>query len=138
MSQSSGSSGDPPDDERVRATLDEHAQGHVTENVVTVEISPSSIPTPTNRTAEPVQQNVSTPTPNPSHTNLQQSSEPVPQQYSEPIQQLLPRFHTSTASLGPDYQPIYISPTGQLRQGIPEGYTGTKPVQPMDVSEPVQ
>src|SRR5580765_3409979 len=96
MSQSSGSSGDPPDDERVRATLDEHVQGHVTENVVTVEISPSSIPTPTNRSAEPVQQNVSTPTPNPSNPN--------PQLIPEHVRGLFERPLIQDNSLGPNVQ----------------------------------
>src|SRR5438128_4451107 len=137
MSQSSGSSGDPPDDERLRGNLDERVQDHVTGNLVSVDISPCSLVTPNSENAEPVQQNVSTPTPNPSNTNLQQSTEPVLQQPSEPVQPFLPRFHTSTASIGPEYQPLYINPTGQFSQGTPEGYTGTEPVQPMDMSEPV-
>src|SRR5438132_9029445 len=116
MSQSSGSSGDPPDDERLRGNLDERVQDHVTGNLVSVDISPCSLVTPNSENAEPVQQNVSTPTPNPSNTNLQQSSEPVQQQSSEPVRQFLPHFRTSTASIAPEYPPISINPTAQFSQ----------------------
>ena len=71
MSQSSGSSGDLTDDECICRILDEHVQGHVTEVAEAIVISPNSLVTPLQENAEPVRQNVSIPTLNPSNINLQ-------------------------------------------------------------------